>query len=278
MRRTPLFTFLFILSSCASSQIIAQPASKTAEDKAISDQIISGNSSIQEPSKLSSEAASTLSASPIQSASHSVKNFETDLADWEAIADEDGVKTYRQKSAENGIVAFRGEKVVHATMKKIASVLSDQEMRKDWVDSLAETKLIRQPGPLERIEYNRVSAPWPLQDRDFVYRAKVETKRKEKSILISMASVEDASEPPRSGVVRANILHSYYYLRDVTEKDGEPLTLVILEIAADPKGIIPNWVANLTQKRWPHHTLTALEKCTKRADLKTPPEVERYFN
>ena len=92
-----------------------------------------------------------------------------------------------------------------------------------------------------------------------------------------MNSIEDSREPPHPGVVRGEILHAYYFLRDVSTADV-PATQVIVEIAADPKGSIPSWIVNLTQKNWPNNTLHALEKVATREDLFITPEIRQFFS
>ena len=57
-----------------------------------------------------------------------------------------------------------------------------------------------------------------------------------------------------------------------------PQTQVVIEMALDPKGAIPMWMVNLTQKKWPHNTLLALKKISSREDLVVPKEIEDYFS
>jgi hypothetical protein len=96
------------------------------------------------------------------------------------------------------------------------------------------------------------------------------------SIFIALNSVEDAREPPKPGIVRGEILHSYYYLEEVSGGVA-PETRVVVEVAVDPKGSIPSWLVNLTQKHWPHSTLLALERVANRSGILVPDEIEKWF-
>ncbi len=192
--------------------------------------------------------------------------LETRSKIWELLSDEDGIKTYRETNPARDIVSFRGEATLNTSIEKLAAVLSTPELRKEWVDSLAETHTIERTNALDRIEYVRASVPWPFQDRDFVFRVQITLGQAPESIFIKMNSVDDPREPPHPGVVRGNILHAYYFLKDVSTPQA-PATQVIVEIAADPKGSIPTWIVNLTQKNWPNNTLHALEKVSRREDL-----------
>jgi hypothetical protein len=130
---------------------------------------------------------------------------------------------------------------------------------------------------VDRIEYVRSKVPWPFQDRDFVLQVQVQVAQAPYSIFIKMNSVVDFREPPHPGVVRGNLLHAYYFLRDESNSKG-PATKVVVEIAADPKGSIPSWIVNLTQKHWPNNTLHSLEKVSVRENLVIAPEIKEFFS
>ncbi len=199
-----------------------------------------------------------------------------DLSGWNLIDDEDGVKTYVSKESQNGIIALRGETVMPVPIKKLATILNTIEHRKEWVNALSESRIVEGEHTLNRIEYSRAHVPWPFQDRDFLFRAKVTVTKSPPSMLIAMSSIEDSRVPPRDGIVRGEIFHSYYFLTDVTVGD-KVATRVVVEIAADPKGAIPSWLVNATQKRWPHQTLLAMSKGASKPDLQVAPEVDEVF-
>jgi hypothetical protein len=203
-------------------------------------------------------------------------SFETDQAVWKKISAQDGVTTYEERKAEKDVVAFRGEIIMPTTIEKIATVLRDEKIRKQWVDALVETKTIEQISPLEQVEYNHTSVPWPFHDRDFVYHAKIKVERgTPRSLLIMMNSVETPQMPEQKGLVRGEVIHSFYYMKDIP--GPEPQTRVMIEMALDPKGGIPMWLVNLTQRRWPFNTLRALKKLASDPDLVVPKEIEDYF-
>jgi hypothetical protein len=68
--------------------------------------------------------------------------FETSSKLWELISDNDGIKTFRETDPAGDIVSFRGEALLHASIEKLAAVLNTPELRKEWVDSLADTHTI----------------------------------------------------------------------------------------------------------------------------------------
>jgi hypothetical protein len=218
----------------------------------------------------SGDAASHLTTVPIED------GFEIDPNIWELVSSEEGVKTYREKTPKTSIVSFRGEAILHSSIKKIATVLNTIELRKSWVDSLVDTHTIEKKSLFDRIEYVRSKVPWPFQDRDFVFHVQVQVNRSPDRVLIRMNSVEDPRESPHSGVVRGELLHSYYLLKDISTKSSVA-TQVIVEIAADPKGVVPSWIVNLTQKNWPRNTLHSLEAISEHGDISVSPEIGSFL-
>jgi hypothetical protein len=195
---------------------------------------------------------------------------------WKKLSDESGIRTYQERHSAQDVVAFRGETTIPTSLTRIAAVLKDESLRKEWIDSLDEEKILSVTNELEQVEYNHSKVPWPFHDRDFVYQVKVKVNRElPRSIVISMTSTKSPLQPERYGIVRGEILHSFYYMKEIP--GSEPKTEVLIEMALDPKGAIPMWMVNLTQKKWPHNTLLALKKLSIRPDLVVPKEIEDYF-
>jgi hypothetical protein len=191
---------------------------------------------------------------------------------WELIANKDGLKTF-QRDTDQGIVGFRGETVMDATLEQIATVLADMPSRKKWMDEVVEAKRIRMSSIFDRVEYNHTAVPWPFQNRDFVYSAKVDVNTKEKTMVITMQSVEAAEMPPQDGIVRGQMHLSRYYLKAI---EGGKKTFVTAEIIVDPKGAIPKWIVRLKQKKWPRNTLSGLARYIANNKIDVPKEFQVF--
>ncbi len=197
----------------------------------------------------------------------------TDTEAWEEYGFEDGIRVWRKEVEGSPIVAFRGEAIVEASIPKIAAVLADAQRRGEWIADAKEAKDIRQFSPIDRIEYNRTGTPWPLLDRDFVYRTTVEADRVKRVLRVFIRSVEDERMPARSGIVRGELMHSSYLLTEAG--DG---TRVRVEIHADPKGAVPKWAVNLVQKGWPKATLEGLRRQVAKPDVFEDATLRAYFD
>ena len=184
-------------------------------------------------------------------------HFDLDTSAWKKVSDAEGIQTYEKIEANDQVVAIRGEALIPVNLLKIATVLNSRELQKEWVDSLESSHEVGRITDLNRIEYNQVKVPFPFENRDFVYQAKVQVVKSPPTMLIDMKSVTDAREPEKKGIVRGQILYSFYYLKQVP---GVSATKVVIEMALDPKGAIPKWLVTLSQKRWPLNTLRNLKK------------------
>jgi hypothetical protein len=192
---------------------------------------------------------------------------------WEQIADKDGVVVYRKSVPGSPLKSMKGVGVVDAPVATVALVLLDDARAPEWVDSLAESKVVRTLSAHDYIEYNHVDMPAICRDRDFVNHVVLSSDPARQVGIIKSDPTEDASVPPVPKRIRGT-LASYYELKSI---DGGKRTLLSIELHSDPKGWLPAWVVNLFQKDWARQTITALRKQVKKPDLKVPPEFATYL-
>jgi hypothetical protein len=200
--------------------------------------------------------------------------LKTNLAKWKLIDEEHGIRTFERKVNGNGLVAFRGEVTIPSSLKKIATILVHQPHQKDWVHAYVNGYNVSEISDTEYIQYSETKVPWPFQNRDFVFRAKASLDRDPNTMLIWMKSEPHPSTPPIEGIVRGEILHSYYYLKEL---DSGKNTRLVVEMEVDPKGEIPLWLVNLSQRGWPMNTLSGIRKMALKKNLKILPKLENYF-
>ena len=189
---------------------------------------------------------------------------------WEKIGDSDGIGVYRREVPGSPLIAFKGEGYVNASIIRVASVLVDSDRAPEWVDSLTESKIIRQVSETETVHYDHIGTPFVLKDRDFVSDCKLEFDPAHKNITLKIHAINDPLAPATS-YVRGELIHSSFAL---TSTDHGTRTFVVAEIHADPKGSVAHWIVNLFQKRWPHSTLTRLRAQVAKSDIKEHPRLK----
>jgi START domain len=183
---------------------------------------------------------------------------------WEKIGDDDGITVYRREIPGSPIIAFKGEGDVSASILRVASVLVDTSRATEWIDSLTEARVLKQISEDEYIEYDHVSTPFVLKDRDFVIDAKVELDPAQKRVALKIHSVTDPLAP-ETKYVRGELMQSSFTL---TALDHGQKTHIVAEIHADPKGSVAKWIVNMFQKGWPHNTITSLREQVHKPDIR----------
>lgn len=172
---------------------------------------------------------------------------------WMPIEDKDGIAVYKTEVSGTKVVGFRGETTVYASAEKVMHVLLDNDHRKDWVDRLKVSKVLEQTGPFEYVIYQEFNLPWPMKNRDFVYRGRA-VRDSEGRVVLTLRS-EEHKDAPKSAGVRAELKESKYIITPI----GKYKCKLEVEILSDPKGAIPSWLVNLIQKNWPSKTLSSIK-------------------
>jgi len=189
---------------------------------------------------------------------------------WEKIGDSDGILVFRREVPGSPLIAFKGEGIINASIVRVASVITDSDRATEWVDSLTESKIIRQVSETQTVHYDHIGTPFVLKDRDFVSDCKLEFDPSKKNITLKMHAVKDPLAPT-TNYVRGELIHSSFSLTSI---DHGTKTRIVAEIHADPKGSVAHWIVNLFQKRWPHNTITRLRAQVAKPDIREHPRLK----
>ncbi|HEX3774059.1 MAG TPA: START domain-containing protein [Polyangiaceae bacterium] len=193
---------------------------------------------------------------------------------WEKFGEDDGISVYRREVPNSPIIALRGEGVVNAPILRVASVLVDTARAPEWIDSLAETKVVRKINDDEYIEWDHIKTPIVLKDRDFVFDVKLELVPADKAVALNYHSVYD-SGAPKTDYIRGEFSYGTFKLTSI---EGGKKTRVLAEVLADPKGSVAKWIVNLFQKDWPHKTIESLRTQVAKPDIKDQPRLKELFS
>jgi len=202
-------------------------------------------------------------AVPILSPAHA----RADAASWETLRHEDGIVVSRRVVPGSPFVAFRGEGDVDAPLLLVGSVLVEIDRDHEWIDSVAEARVLRQVNRTEYVTYSHVATPPTMSDRDFVMDVTLDAEPATKSLVVRMHSVNDPSAP-KTKYVRGDMQESVFTLTSI---DGGKRTHVVAEVHCDPKGNIASWIVNLFQKSWGYNTIHALRAQLTKKDIAVHP-------
>jgi hypothetical protein len=174
--------------------------------------------------------------------------------EWTVVDDDEGVVVSVKVREGGGLPVFRGKGMVRAPILDIVAVLHDPARRPDWLPLCIETRLLQEVNPLEYLLYERIDAPWPVNDRDIVLRSRVQFRADSQTVQIDFHTDESFRVPPVRGVTRMQSLRGFFLLKP----RGDAATHVTYQIDTHPGGSIPAWMVEFFSEDTPRDTIVAL--------------------
>ena len=187
---------------------------------------------------------------------------------WERVRSGNGIDVFRGETGQEGLYAAKGIGIVPASLNKVASALLDPDRRIEWFPDLISSFIVKVVSANERFEYMAVRTPFPLANRDFIYRGKFTYNKDTKTMEIGFAS-ETLAEAPETEIVRGRIVGSMFTLRE--RFDG--FTILEHVAAIDPRGYVPTWIVNLIQANVPFNMISNLRYHVAHRDIAIRQEV-----
>tara|TARA_B100001094_G_scaffold205327_1_gene199245 strand:- start:147 stop:902 length:756 start_codon:yes stop_codon:yes gene_type:complete len=188
---------------------------------------------------------------------------------WELISTADGVKVYRKEVKGSNMFAFKGVMTANVHFARVARVFSTSKLRRTWVDRWAADKDLKVHNSKERTYYIRFGLPWPVSDRDYVLNTKATLDVKRRIMTARIRSVNFPGYGPKSCCVRGKVVGTFYKFEALP---GAEKTRLTVEVQTDPRGLLPAWLVNLIQKKWPYKTLTGLVRAAKKPNIQNHPD------
>jgi hypothetical protein len=187
---------------------------------------------------------------------------------WTRVGIADGIEISRRTVPDTGLVAMRGVGMIEAPVWKIAAILLDSARAPEWVDSLRESRVVRQLGPTAYIEYNHFAMPFLMTDREFVSEVQIDVDPATRRVaFVYRPTRETVALGPHT--VRGEILAGRFEARSL---ELGRRTELLAEVQCDPKIPLPAWLVNLFQRHWTTSTFEGMRKQAARADIKIPDE------
>ncbi len=168
----------------------------------------------------------------------------------------DGIQIFRKEVSDSGLVAFRGIGVVEAPLPLVATVIFDTDRRREWIDGLADSRIILWQDKDTFVEYDHIGLPFFIKDRDFVSKIKISFDPFRKEMVFHYEPTDEPSAP-RTNYIRGELIDATFILSSI---DDDKKTRVDAEFLCNPKGWIPKWLVNFFLKDWPKTTFRNLRK------------------
>lgn len=181
---------------------------------------------------------------------------------WTVVGKKDGIIVTTREVNGRDFPTFRGVGVIQGNLFQVLAVLSDIRRHPEWLERARDVRLVRKINELEHVVYGRTDAPWPVSDRDAVYRSRTHVDLPRRTVTIRFWATRDRRVPRRDGVVRMERLRGHYRFIALDQHK----TRVTYQVDADPGGLLPTWLATRATRWLPLRTLQGLRRQVKRTN------------
>lgn len=168
--------------------------------------------------------------------------------------DSDGIKIYSCKSRKSVFNDIESEFDIKATPNDYIEALLDVKHYDTWHFRSENPRILKRIGEKELIYYEKVSAPWPVSDRDMIIHLKIIQDAETGNLTVTLKSMPDYI-PEVGNVVR--IIHFYSVMR-VSPID-QFSTHYEFHLELDPAGFLPGWAVNMASTDGPFESFKNLK-------------------
>jgi hypothetical protein len=174
---------------------------------------------------------------------------------WKLEKDKNGIKVYSSKMIQSDFKAIRVECTFSGSYSKLISILTNVSKHKSWVFHSNGSELIQRISPYDVVYRGETEMPWPMSNRDFVVRLRINTDSLPKFLTIT-----GTSEPGLVPVSPKNVRVKNYKASWRVSMASSNSIHIHYELELDPGGSIPGWIANMFVSKGPFETFSNLEK------------------
>lgn len=179
-------------------------------------------------------------------------------ASWTLDRERDGIAVYTRPVAGSGIREFKGSALVAAPVESIRALLRDADHFKDWFPNTSESRLLAREDKVA-YQYSVLDLPWPISDRDNVFRSETETDPATGRISIQVRAAPDY-HPVQPERVRVRHALGQWLLEPVSPRE----TRVTFSMHLEPGGGVPEWLIDTQVVETPFEALTNLRTAVAR--------------
>ncbi len=173
---------------------------------------------------------------------------------WELKKDENGILIYSRSVKESKYKELKAVFDLPGTYDQLRSILNDVDNYKTWVYNTASSHLVERKSETEIIYYARISAPWPVSNRDFYSDTRIWMDTANHQMRLSSRSIDNFQAT--DNIVRIPFLRSEW----VITAPSPGALHVEYTLSWDPGGNIPVFLANAFSTTGPLHSFSQLKR------------------
>jgi len=169
---------------------------------------------------------------------------------WELKKNEDGIRVDVRKVEGSSILEYKGTVIVDAGLEAVARLFEEDGRMTEWFHQCSEARLIKANTPEDKVLYFVISMPWPVKDRDLVFR-RVRSKDPASRAVEYRTSSLPGVYPEQGGKVRMPYLKGLWRFTPLA--DGR--TKIYYQQHSEVGGHIPAWLVNKLAVNIPFNSL-----------------------
>ncbi len=173
---------------------------------------------------------------------------------WVQYSEKDDVTSYSQSLEGSNMLSTRGVATINVPLCQAMGLYLDTKRAPNWVNLMVRLDATPIAGSTDVLEHHIYDMPWPVSDREFVFKRTTHWEDATKTVTVTYHSVEDAKYPHTDEFVRG-IDHGSFWkftVVDATHTRVEAVAMV------DPQGALPSWLFNSVQRAWPRDSIHGL--------------------
>lgn len=174
---------------------------------------------------------------------------------WQLKTTKEGISVYTRKVEGSAILEFKATVTVDAPLAKIIPIFEDEKRLVSWYYQCTHSELIKDEGPQDKILYIVLHLPWPVAERDSVFRRSQSTDKKNSSVSYSIHALPGLL-PVKKGKIRVLMINSVW--RFTPLPDGK--TEIYFQQHSNPGGSIPAFIVNELAVDTPLNSLKSLRQ------------------
>ncbi|MGZ4054989.1 MAG: START domain-containing protein [Bacteroidia bacterium] len=179
----------------------------------------------------------------------SFKSYQEENDTWQLKKSESGISIYTRDAKNSNFKELKSVTYFKTSLSSIIALIDDFESYPQWVYRCGVSKTIKKNSDKDFIHYQSVTAPWPVDNRDFVVHVKISQDPDTKVVNQTVTCIPDYI-PKVPGHVRITEFDARWTLTPL--KDGTVKTEY--QLLVNPGGAIPAWIVNLAVVDGPFET------------------------
>ena len=168
---------------------------------------------------------------------------------WQLKKFESGISIYTRNAENSKFKELKSVATYKSSLSGIIALIDDFESYPQWVYKCGISKTIKKNSEKDLIHYQTVTAPWPVDNRDFVVRVELHQDPVTKIVTQTATCIPDYL-PRVEGHVRITEFRAQWTL--IPLKNG--YVEADYQLLVDPGGNIPAWLVNLAVVDGPFET------------------------